>query len=98
MFILIYCLWQLPVADGALEGRDLAVRVQWDQQQADEHAASDCTAATDVAATWAVHGEGAVFKAGCRLWKEDAGPIPPREGGTEKIVRTLVVSGNASSI
>ncbi len=100
-FLQIVCLFlslthalQLPVADGVLEGRDVAVRVQWDQQQADEHAAADkagpkAGAHADVP-VWAVQGEGAVFRVGCRLWKEDAGPIPPRDGGAEKIVSIVL--------
>ena len=62
------------MADGSLEGRAIAVRVQWDQTQADAHKVQD-EANRDSAS---LEGADAVFKVGTRIWKEDMGPIPPR--------------------
>ena len=66
----ISLLSQLPVADGVVQGRRLGVRVQWTQQQADKDAADTPDGSAP--------GPTAVFEVGTRVWKEDAGPIPPR--------------------
>lgn len=63
-----------------LEGRAVAIRVQWDQAQADAQAASDKTLQQqgETGATDAPAGAAAVFEVDTRIWKEDSGPIPPR--------------------
>lgn len=69
---------QLPVADGVLEGTAVAVRVQWDQAQADAHAAQDAAVDGVGRAAGALADAAAVFEVGTRLWKEDSGRLPPR--------------------
>lgn len=71
---------QLPVADGVLEGRAVAVRVQWDQAQADAHAALDGAAQQPQSGSEmnTPAGAAAIFNVDTRIWKEDSGPIPPR--------------------
>lgn len=73
---------QLPVADGVLEATAVAVRVQWDQAQADAHAAQDAAAcdagAGTAGAAVSLADAAAVFAVGTRLWKEDSGRLPSR--------------------
>ena len=58
----------------------MAVRVQWDQAQADAQAVQDKAhrGAADGGKMQAPAGAAAVFEVDTRIWKEDAGPIPPR--------------------
>eukprot|EP01032_Pedospumella_encystans_P018831 gene18831-21426_t len=80
----------LPVADGVLEGRAVAVRVQWDQAQADAQAALDNAqeGAADGGKQQAPAGAAAVFEVDARIWKEDAGPIPPRSVDQQHLAKT----------
>jgi hypothetical protein len=57
---------QLPVADGAVLGRDLGVRVLWELAQEQQSQGQGQNSDMQVIAV------------GTRLWKEDAGVIPPR--------------------
>ncbi len=82
--ITILLLLQFPVADGAVLGRDLGVRVLWEpSQQAEQQADS---LAVD-----------AVFAVGTRLWKEDAGPIPPRTSSSSSAADKGTRKGNSNN-
>jgi hypothetical protein len=61
---------QLPVADGAVLGRDLGVRVLWELAQEQQSQGQEQNSDVQVIAV------------GTRLWKEDAGVIPPRTAQT----------------
>ncbi len=64
-----------------LEGRAVAVRVQWDQTQADAQAALDKAQERTVDGSQQQAppaGAVSVFEVDTRIWKEDSGPIPPR--------------------
>jgi len=65
-----------------LEGRAVAVRVQWDQTQADAQAALDKAKERPVGGTRTQQqqqappaGAATVFEVDTRIWKEDSGPI-----------------------
>jgi len=74
-----------------LEGTAVAVRVQWDQAQADAHAAQDFAAGEAGAgmagvAAGALEDAAVVFAVGTRLWKEDSGRLPPRSPSQARVI------------
>jgi hypothetical protein len=79
---------QLPVADGAVLGRDLGVRVLWELAQEQQSQSQGQGQDSDVQ----------VIAVGTRLWKEDAGVIPPRTAQTSTAAKAGNMVSNAVTV